>query len=118
MRFKLDENLPTEAADLLREAGHDAATILDQDMGGDPDPSVAAICRTENRVLVTFDTDFADIRAYPPDAHFGLLVFRLKRQDKQSVLTVLRRILPLLSKEPLEGALWIVEEERIRVRTQ
>ncbi len=27
MRFKLDENLPVEVAELLREAGHDAATI-------------------------------------------------------------------------------------------
>jgi predicted nuclease of predicted toxin-antitoxin system len=31
-KFKLDENLPQEAADLLRNAGYDAATIWDQQM--------------------------------------------------------------------------------------
>ena len=30
VRFKLDENLPAELADLFRQAGHDAVTVLDQ----------------------------------------------------------------------------------------
>ena len=118
MRFKLDENLPVEAAELLREAGHDATTILEQNMGGESDPDVAAVCRDEARVLVTFDTDFADIRTYPPEEHAGLLVFRLQRQDKPRVLGVLQRLLPLLAQEALEGLLWIVEEEQIRVRAR
>ena len=116
MRVKLDENLPVEAADVLRQAGHDATTILEQEMGGEPDPSVAAVCRREGRALVTLDTDFADIRTYPPPEHPGILVLRLRQQDKRSVLDVLRRLLPLLSNEPLAGRLWIVDEERVRIR--
>ena len=34
MRFKIDENLPVEAAELLRQAGHDAVTVLEQHLGG------------------------------------------------------------------------------------
>lgn len=34
MRFKLDENMPTEAGELLAAAGHDVATVLSQRMGG------------------------------------------------------------------------------------
>jgi hypothetical protein len=30
MRFKVDENLPAEVAQLLRAAGHDALTVVDQ----------------------------------------------------------------------------------------
>ena len=41
MRFKIDENLPVEAALSLRNAGHDVLTIHDQQMVGDPDPQVA-----------------------------------------------------------------------------
>ena len=66
MRFKLDENLPAEAADLLRDAGYDAVTVLEQEMSGETDASVAAVCEQEGRVLVTLDTDFADLRTYPP----------------------------------------------------
>ncbi|WP_420454204.1 DUF5615 family PIN-like protein [Rubrivirga sp.] len=116
MRFKLDENLPAEAADVLREGGHDAATVLEQEMGGEPDPTVAVACQREGRALVTLDTDFADIRTYPPAEHPGLLVLRLRQQDKPHVLAVLRRVLPLFDVEPLTGRLWIVGEERVRVR--
>lgn len=56
MRFKLDENLPAEAADLLRDAGYDAVTVLEQEMSGETDASVAAVCEQEGRVLVTLDT--------------------------------------------------------------
>jgi len=34
MDFKIDENLPTGVADLLRQAGHRAVTALEQDLGG------------------------------------------------------------------------------------
>ena len=116
MRLKVDENLPVEMAELLREAGHDAVTILEQSMGGDDDPDVAAVCRAESRALVTFDTDFADIRAYPPGEYAGLLVFRLRQQDKPHALAVLQRLLPLLDQAEIVGQLWIVEEDRVRVR--
>jgi len=49
------------------DSGHDAATVLQQKVGGSDDPSIARICKSENRVLVTADTGFADIRTYPPD---------------------------------------------------
>ncbi len=40
MRFKLDENLPMELAGLLRDAGHDVSTVLDQQLGGSSDEEV------------------------------------------------------------------------------
>ncbi len=42
MRFKIDENLPVEVADLLRAKMHDAMTIFDQHMIGELDPKVAS----------------------------------------------------------------------------
>lgn len=116
MKVKLDENLPAEAADVFREGGHDAATVLSQSMGGTPDSTLASVCQRERRALVTLDTDFADIRAYPPSEYPGFLVLRLKRQDKPHVLDVLRRVLPVLDAEPLVGRLWIVDEDRVRIR--
>jgi predicted nuclease of predicted toxin-antitoxin system len=116
MRFKVDENLPIEAAELLRQAGHDAMTVPEQGLGGEPDEHIASVCQDEALALVSLDTDFADIRAYPPSQYSGLIVLRLRTQDKPRVLDVLRRLLPLLSSDPLIQHLWIVEEERVRVR--
>lgn len=116
MRFKLDENLPVDVADMFREARHDALTVLDQDLMGARDSDIAAVCMREARVLVTFDTDFADIRTYPPDAYPGLAVFRLDSQARDHVPEIGARLLKVLSGATLSGQLWIVEESRIRVR--
>ena len=116
MRFKLDENLPVELANMFREAGHDAVTVLDQDLLGAPDSDLASVCMHEGRVIVTLDTDFADIRTYPPGAYPGLVVFRLGNQARGHVLEVGTRLLEMLSGADLSGQLWIVEESRIRVR--
>lgn len=116
MQFKVDENLPAEIASLLREAGHSATTVTEQQMKGAPDPSLAAVCQRESRALVTLDTDFADIRVYPPEEYPGLVVLRLDRQDKSYVLSVFKGIIPMLAIEPLNDRLWIVEPNRVRIR--
>ena len=116
MKFKIDENLPVEVADLLRLAGHDAMTVREQHLVGQADPNVALVCQREERVLVTLDTDFADMRIYPPEQFSGLIVLRLRRQDKPHVLEIFTRLMRVFSSELLERHLWIVEEERIRIR--
>jgi len=118
MRFKVDENLPVELALRLQEAGHDATTVKEQAMIGEPDRVIADACRREDRALLTFDLHFADIRRYPPEAYSGLIVLRLSGQDKQHVLAVFERVVPLLDSEPLSKHLWIVDERRVRVRGQ
>jgi hypothetical protein len=37
-------------------------------------------------------------------------------QDKPRVLAAIKRIMPLLSTEPLVGTLWIVDETALRIR--
>ena len=116
MEFKVDENLPVEVADLLRQVGYDAVTVFEQHLEGSPDSDIASVCQEEGRALITLDTDFADICAYPPAQFPGLIVLRLHRQDKPHVLEVIERLILLLSSEPLEHLLWIVEETRLRIR--
>ena len=116
LRFKVDENLPIEVAERLQQGGYEAETVSAERMSGSSDAVIADICRREKRALITLDTGFADIRAYPPDQYVGLIVLRLRRQDKHYVLRVLTHLMDVLSREPLEGHLWIVEEERIRIR--
>ncbi len=116
MRFKVDENLPIEVAEALRQAGHDAATVLEERYGGSADARLATLCQREGRVLVTLDMDFADIRNYPPAEFPGLIVLRLRQQDKPYVLDVFMRLMEVLEQEPVERQLWIVEETQIRIR--
>ena len=116
MRFKLDENLPYELAALFSMAEHDAMTVFDQGLSGARDPDLASCCVHESRAIVTLDTDFSDIRAYPPSAYSGIVVFRLESQARDHILEIGARFLHVLSDASLKGQLWIVEESKIRVR--
>lgn len=116
MNFKIDENLPSEVANLLISAGHDAETVFDEGLVGAADQKIIGICTSENRALVTLDLDFSNVRAYPPKDHSGLILLRLRRQDKHHVMKVVSQIIDLVEHERLVGHLWIAEEDRIRIR--
>ena len=116
MRFKVDENLPVEAAVLLRDADHEADTVHDEALAGADDETVFEAAQAERRVLVTLDRDFADIRRYPPAESAGILVLRPRSQDRDSAARLLARTLTLFESEPVAGRLWIVEEDRVRIR--
>jgi predicted nuclease of predicted toxin-antitoxin system len=70
LKFKVDENLPSEVTAALRSALHDA----------------------------------------------GIIVLRLRNQETRHIEQVVSRLLAVLAAEPVAGAIWIVEETRIRVR--
>ena len=101
---------------LLRDAGHDVQTVLDERLGGSPDPNVLDACRTEGRVLITFDLDFSDIRLYPPTTYKGIWVLRPQMQSIDSTLTLLKRALGVLKTESTRNRLWIVEPSQVRIR--
>ena len=116
MKFKTDENLPQEAANILRAAGFDADTVGDEDLAGAADQDIANRLHSESRALLTLDLDLANIRAYPPDEYPGIIVLRLKAQDKATVLGYVRSVATLLKQRTPEGELWIVERDRVRFR--
>ena len=117
MRGKIDENMPTEAADLLRQAGWDCDSVYDEALGGAEDPQLIDRCRAEGRVLFTTDLDFADIRAYPPTDQVGIVVFRAPKPSRAAVVALVRTAIPALTSEWTERRLWIVEPGRVRIRS-
>ena len=116
MRFKFDENLPLELKGLFVQSGHDAVTVLDQGIGGASDSDIAAVCLAEERVLVTQDLDFADIRTYPPEQYPGIVVLRLAHQARERLLEVGASLLEALAGSSPAGQIWIVEDSRVRIR--
>lgn len=116
MKFKIDENLPVELADLLQNEGYDASTIYSESLKGAKDPTVIAVCQQEQRVLIILDLDFADIHRYPPQNYLGIIVLRVYRQDKPYLMSFFQTLIPAIERHPLKGHLWIVEEGKLRIR--
>lgn len=116
MKFKLDENIPTSAVEILRSAGLETSTVSEQGLSGIEDPQLFDIIQDEERVLVTLDLGFSDIRAYPPIEHNGIIVLRPKSQDIHNILSFIQRITVLCTSEKLHHRLWIIDNNRLRIR--
>ena len=117
MKLKIDENLPDECAEFLKGVGFDVDTVANERLAGAADAAIAARVLAERRVLITLDLDFANVQVYPPSEYAGILVLRSKRQDKDTVLALVRRLALVLANRAPAAELWIVEADRIRFRS-
>ena len=70
MRFLIDENVPLLVAAALRSLEHDCFVVAES-AAQSVDPDLMALARQEQRILVTFDSDFSrlifhDLKPAPP----------------------------------------------------
>jgi predicted nuclease of predicted toxin-antitoxin system len=116
-RFLIDEDLPRPLAAALRALGEDAVHVREAGHGGATDDAVSSLAKLENRVLVTADLDFSDVRRFPLGEHSGVVVARLPNEWTVDVLVAaVVAALKALTEEEIRGALVIVEPHRIRIR--
>lgn len=116
MKIKLDEHITVAALPLLRAAGHDVHTVTDENMAGADDRSLMAACIREQRLLITFDLGFGDVRAYPPAQHPGVLLLRMRDQQPDEVLDLLRKVLAQHDLTSFAGTLAIATSDTVRLR--
>jgi predicted nuclease of predicted toxin-antitoxin system len=116
VRVKLDEDVPLRVQALLLAHGHEAATVRAEGLGGASDARVIEAARAEERMLISLDLGFADVRRYPPGQPPGIVVVRLRERAARPVERVLGEFLAGYRLEHLAGFTIIVEPGRVRVR--
>lgn len=116
MKIKLDENITVAAKEVFLSCGHETRSIHDEAMAGALDRALWRVCQHEERMLVTFDRGFGDVRFYPPGTHFGVVLLRLIDQQPDIVLGVLARFLAVYDLDRLAGCLVVVDDQRVRIR--
>lgn len=63
MKLLVDENLPPRLARLLSDAGHDAVHVRDLLAAGASDPQIMELALSQQRTIVSADTDFGALLA-------------------------------------------------------
>ena len=116
LRFKLDENLPHRVAPALRSLDHDVETAISESLAGAIDADLLAACTAEDRILITLDLDFADIRVYPPGSHRGIWVLRPAEQTFDTIVALALAGVRLSAVERTVGQLWVIDKKRVRIR--
>ena len=77
MRILADENIAGRSISRLREHGYDVLSVRETYPSED-DPNLLEVATGEERVLVTYDTDFGElVHRYGVPAPYGVILFRL-----------------------------------------
>ena len=115
MKIKLDENVPAECAEMVRAKGHDVTTVPEQNLCSTSDKELIALCRNEQRCLVTLDLDFGNPLLFRPQEYCGIAVLRLpSKPSPNDLYETIGTLISGLTREKIDGKLWIVERYRIR----
>ncbi len=67
MKIKIDENMPVDVINILKNAGHDTYSVYSEEIEGCSDRQLITICKKEKRLLITLDNDFSNIFFLPPN---------------------------------------------------
>lgn len=116
MRIKVDKDLPNAATHELRQQGYDAASVVEQGLGGVKDPALWQVVQAEGRFLVTADKGFGDIRFYPPGSHVGVLLLRPDQDGVGPVMELLKRVVKHYELQNLAGTITVATPRGIRIR--
>jgi predicted nuclease of predicted toxin-antitoxin system len=118
LRFLIDNALSPDLAEALQESGFDAVHVRDVDMEEARDVSIFAFAASEQRVVVSADTDFGTLLALREEPSPSVILFRgsgTRRPSQQ--IALLRANLSQISEDLDEGSVIVFDGRRIRVRS-
>jgi len=115
VKLLLDENLSPRHANILRDLGHHAVSVVACGLSGADDSVVRASAIKGERILVTLDADFANVSRYPPANSPGVLRLRIHPATEGAIDALLRSTIPRLVGMNLKGKLVVADSKRIRI---
>ena len=118
-RFFADQCVSNSVIQILRDAGQEVLRLRDFIPVDSSDDVVLSQAQDLDAVLVSLNGDFADIVAYPPARHKGIIALQV-RNHPEVVPQLMLRLIDFLSAHPdqdyYRGRLVLAEVHRIRTR--
>ncbi len=116
MKIKLEENLPVSLVETLAALGHDTHSVTGDDLTGCTDVDVWRAAQEEERLLITQDLDFSDIRRFKPGTHAGLLLVRLTRPGRQALADRVYELFLTENTASWSGCFIVASEVKLRIQ--
>jgi predicted nuclease of predicted toxin-antitoxin system len=116
MEFLCDMGVSMQVVQWLRDQGHDATHLSEENLQRLPNGEIFAKAVSEGRIVVTFDLDFGEIAAMAGGQVASVIVFRLRNTRADHVIQRLGAVLDRAVEALQSGAIVMVEESRLRIR--
>ncbi|MBI5866240.1 MAG: DUF5615 family PIN-like protein [Planctomycetes bacterium] len=116
MRFLIDNSLSPRLALELGRLGHEVVHLRALGLAAADDRTIFERARSEARVLVAQDADFAAILAQTRSHAPSELLLRTRLKSTETILRTLVAQLPDVSSSLESGAIVVIEDARIRIR--
>lgn len=116
MKFLVDESLSATVAQLLGAEGHDAIHVSERGLLGAPDTDVMRTARSEDRTVISVDTDFGELLALGQHPGPSVILIRRSPHRPHEQFRLLVAALPDIEAALLEGAIVTLTPDRARIR--
>lgn len=116
MRILADMGVSLSTVEALRKLGHNAVHLRERGLQALSDDRIIQLARSESRVVVTFDLDFAELMALAGDNLPSVVLFRLRNHLPMRVTATLMEIIGKQAPVLERGAFITVTEGGYRVR--
>lgn len=119
LQFFADHCVPLLVISILRSEGYEVHRLTEYLPPDSADSIVIQEALSRNMILLTFDSDFSDVVAYPPENYAGIIAFQVHNHP-EIMSEILKRLLAYLKSHPemteYKGKIFFVELHRLRIR--
>ena len=116
MQLLADENIQQVTARFLQERGWDVLCAAEEGLCGASDDCVFEHAQRQQRILLTYNAHFADIRELAAHRHHGVIRLRYSNQRVDFVHAHLLAAYDHLKNQDLRNTLVTLSDDRIRIR--
>ncbi|MBD2597779.1 hypothetical protein BCD64_13635 [Nostoc sp. MBR 210] len=116
MKFLADMGISLRTISWLRSGGYDVVHLRDEGLQRLPDNEILIKARTERRILLTVDLDFAQLLAVSGDNLPSVILFRLGNENYDVINERLTQVLRECQEDLEAGSIISVSNETFRVR--
>ncbi len=118
MKFLIDENIPLKLAkEILNLYPDSKYVLLEKNLRGKSDLELFRYAKSNNLIIITYDTDFLDILKFPLEISSSRIILRFKNLKISETIDKTKKALELIEQKNITNFIAIVSNSKVRIRT-
>jgi predicted nuclease of predicted toxin-antitoxin system len=117
MKFLLNMNMPRELCRFLNNQGHDCRHSGNIGLAKARDAEIIKEAELFEEIIITHDLDYGNLLAFSGESSPSVIIFRLKDTCIKNLFNRIVDTWPDIEKPLSKGAIIVIEDAAIRIRS-